>query len=111
LGAIFESWVVAECLKARWHAGKEPNLYFWRDRSGHEVDILVDQGINAIPIEIKSGQTIAADFFHPLERWQDIAGDYAAPAALVYGGDSRQKRTNCDVIPWRQIAQLTKQLA
>jgi len=111
LGAIFESWVVAECLKARWHAGKEPNMYFWRDRSGHEVDILVDQGINAIPIEIKSGQTIAADFFHPLERWQDIAGDYAAPAALVYGGDSRQKRTNCDVIPWRQIAQLTKQLA
>jgi len=109
-GALFESWVVAECLKARWHAAKEPNLYFWRDRSGHEVDLLVDQGICAIPVEIKSGQTVAADFFRPLKHWQELAADFSGPAALVYGGDGRQQRSDCDVIPWQMLPKLTGQL-
>lgn len=106
-GALFESWVVAECLKACWHAGREPNLYFWRDRSGHEVDLLVDQGVCAIPVEVKSGQTVAADFFRPLKHWQELAGDFGGQAALVYGGDVRQRRSDCDVIPWARVSELT----
>ncbi|HMB15549.1 MAG TPA: ATP-binding protein [Pelovirga sp.] len=105
-GALFESWVVSECLKARWHSGKEPNFYFWRDRSGHEVDLLVDQGVCVLPVEIKSGQTIGADFFRPLKRWQDLVGDFAASPALVYGGDVRQQRSHCDIVPWRTVPEL-----
>jgi hypothetical protein len=106
-GALFESWVVAECLKARWHAGKEPNLYFWRDRSGHEVDLLVDQGSSAIPIEIKSGQTVVSDFLRPLKHWQDLAGDYSGSPVLVYGGRKRQPRSHCDIVPWQMLPELT----
>jgi predicted AAA+ superfamily ATPase len=109
-GALFESWVVAECLKARWHTGSEPNLYFWRDRSGNEVDILVDQGTQALPIEIKAGQTIAADFLRPIKRWQELVGDFSGPATLIYGGQVRQQRSDCSVIPWRQLYELTDQL-
>ncbi len=57
-GALFETWVISELLKARYNAGEASNLYFWRDRSGHEVDLLVDHGIHLSPLEIKSGQTI-----------------------------------------------------
>lgn len=109
-GALFESWVVAECLKARWHAGKESNLYFWRDRSGHEVDLLVDQGICAIPVEIKSGQTFVADFLSPVKHWQELAGDFAGRSALVYGGHLQQQRSDCDVIPWQMLPKLTGQI-
>jgi hypothetical protein len=109
-GALFESWVVAEILKARWHAGREPNLYFWRDRSGNEVDLLVDQGAQALPIEIKSGQTVVADFLRPIKRWQELVGDFSGPATLVYGGQALQKRSDCSVIPWRQLHELTHQL-
>ncbi|MGK2944485.1 MAG: DUF4143 domain-containing protein, partial [Desulfuromonadales bacterium] len=90
----------------RWHAGQEPQLYFWRDRSGHEVDLLIDQGRQIVPVEVKSGQTVAADFLIPIKRWQTLAGDAAGPAILVYGGQLQQARTDCTVIPWRQLGSL-----
>lgn len=106
-GALFETWVVGECLKARWHRARETNLYFWRDRSGHEVDLLVDQGQQILPVEIKSGQTVAADFFGSLKRWQELAGEAAKPAVLVYGGRDQQRRSDCSVVPWRHLSGLT----
>ena len=39
-GALFESWVVGEYLKAGYNAGRGGGLSFWRDRSGLEVDLL-----------------------------------------------------------------------
>lgn len=105
-GSLFETLVVGEFLKARWHAGQEPQLYFWRDRSGHEVDLLIDQGRHIVPVEVKSGQTVAADFLTPIKRWQSLAGDVAGPAVLVYGGQVQQARTDCTVIPWRQLGSL-----
>jgi len=40
LGHMFENLVVIECLKTRTNAGKLPNLYFFRDSNGNEVDVL-----------------------------------------------------------------------
>jgi hypothetical protein len=102
-GPLFESFVVSEFLKTRLHAGLESNLYFWRDRSGHEIDLLVDEGHRILPVEVKSGQTVSADFLKPIKRWQEIAGAAAGPAMLVYGGTEVQERTDCKVIPWRQL--------
>lgn len=102
-GSLFETFVVGEFLKKRLHAGLESNLYFWRDRSGHEIDLLVDEGHHILPVEVKSGQTVAADFLKPIKRWQEIAGETAGPAMLVYGGSEVQERTDCKVVPWRQL--------
>ncbi len=62
-GPLFETWVVSELLKTRYNAGKTSNLYFWRDRSGHEVDLIIDHGTSLSALEIKSGQTINKDYF------------------------------------------------
>lgn len=99
-GAIFESFVVSELYKNFLHRGERANLYFWRDAPGHEVDIVIDRGSALTPIEVKSGQTIASDFFDNLNYWQKLAGDESAPAALVYGGDQSFKRKNAVVYPW-----------
>lgn len=109
-GSLFETWVVGECLKARWHKAFEPNLYFWRDRSGHEVDLLVDQGQQIMPVEIKSGQTVATDFMRPIKRWQKLAGEVSGDAVLVYGGGEQQRRSDFSVVPWRGLSKLTKDL-
>jgi hypothetical protein len=58
-GAIFESFVISELYKCFANAGESPPLYFWRDRTGHEVDIVLDFGRELLPVEIKSGETIA----------------------------------------------------
>jgi predicted AAA+ superfamily ATPase len=102
-GALFETWVISELLKARYNAGEYTNLYFWRDRSGHEVDLLIDHGTHLSPLEIKSGQTINKDYFKGLEFWQKLAGDAAGKAWLVYGGDTRQIRSDVTILPWHEI--------
>jgi predicted AAA+ superfamily ATPase len=53
-GALFETFVVAEILKSYYNAGVlEPSLYYYRDKDGKEVDILIEQDGILYPVEIK----------------------------------------------------------
>lgn len=110
-GGLFETWVVSELLKARYNRALEDNLYFWRDHSGHEVDLLIDRGTELVPVEVKSGQTVNRDFFTGLERWRKIAGEAAGRGWVVYGGDRRESRAEVEVVPWERIGTLSEPLA
>lgn len=101
-GALFENLVVAEALKQRFHSGKDNNLYFFRDQSGNEVDLVAEEGANCHAIEIKSGQTVNRDFFKNLDRFAKLAGNVAS-STLVYGGTSKQNRTQHSVVPWNSF--------
>ena len=41
-GALFETWVVSELYKQKMNAGQSPDLYFWRDSLGNEVDLIIE---------------------------------------------------------------------
>ena len=110
-GALFETWAVGELLKARYNSGLESNLYFWRDRSGNEVDVLIDEGNKLAPVEIKAGQTVSSDYFRGLDRWQAMAKEISGKPWLLYGGDKAQTRLGCNVVPWAEIGSLAGQLA
>jgi len=99
-GPIFESFVVSELLKNFLHRGQEPDLYFWRDSTGHEIDALIDQGDARVAIEVKSAQTVASDFFAGIDFWRNLVGDPEAPAALIYGGDRSYQRRGVSVLSW-----------
>ena len=99
-GSVFECFVVAELYKRALHAGREPDLYFWRDSTGHEVDVLVERGTAQTPLEIKSGQTVAADFFKGLDYWRKLANEDEQAAALIYGGDQSYVRRGTAVYTW-----------
>jgi len=103
-GAIFETWVVSEALKSFHHRGAESDLYFWRDARGREIDLLLDEGAEQIPVEIKSGQTIAGDFFADLDYWRGLAGRPEGPAALVHGGNDSFRRRGTSVLSWMEWA-------
>ena len=103
-GPLFENWVITELMKERAARGESDNLYFWRSHSGREIDVIVDRGTSLDPIEIKSGQTIASDWFAELNNWQELAGEIAGPATLVYGGDRKQTRSGVRVVPWQKLA-------
>ena len=105
-GALFETWVVAEYLKMRLNTARPSNLSFWRDRSGHEVDLLIERGGELYPVEIKSGATISRDALRGLEKWKGITGLTTPRPRLIYGGDETQHRSDVDIIPWNQLASL-----
>lgn len=100
-GALFESMIVSDFLKYRCHRGLEPNGYFWRDKTGREVDYLIDTGSRLIPLEIKSGRTIVPDHFSGLNSWNRLSGGKSADSFLVYGGDRNEKRSAGNVLGWK----------
>lgn len=101
-GALFETMVVSEYLRRRLNSGQVSNLYFWRDSSGNELDLLLDEAGTLYPVEIKSGQTVAADMFKTLNKWLEIAGS-GEELQLVFGGDEEYFRSGVRVTGWRQM--------
>lgn len=92
-GALFETLVVNEFLKAHRNAGRREPLCFWRDHVGTEVDLVVERASEVAAVEIKSGITVAADVFGSLDKWRRCAterGQFSGVhAGLGYGGDAR----------------------
>lgn len=92
---------MSELVKFRNNRALAPALYRWRDSNGNEIDLLVERGAELVPIELKSGQTVAGDWFEPLEKY--LAWSQAARGLLVYGGEARQTRRAVTVYGWREI--------
>jgi predicted AAA+ superfamily ATPase len=109
-GALFESWVVSELLKGRYNRGERSNLNFWRDHLGIEVDILCDHGQTLLPIEIKSGASIASDWFSSLVKWRALADATSEPPILIHGGDTQGLREGIQLLPWNKIADLASRI-
>ena len=102
-GSLFENLIVVEMLKRRFNEGKRNNLFFWRDNTGNEIDLLIDKNNEIIPVEIKSGQTISSDSFKGLEYWQKLQKTEST-CYLVYAGDFSQQRSNgIRVVPFHQL--------
>lgn len=47
--------------------------------------------------------TPTADALRGLDRWRDLAGPSGPRPCLVYGGDTVQRRSDCDILPWRML--------
>ena len=52
-GAILENYVVAEIMKTYLNSGKEPYLYYYRDKDAKEIDLVLEHDGVLNPIEIK----------------------------------------------------------
>lgn len=55
-GAFFETYVVTEIIKSYYNAGKQTNLYYYRDVDKKEIDLLIVDGASVYPIEIKKAK-------------------------------------------------------
>lgn len=55
-GAFLETYVVTEILKSYYNAGKQPDLYYYRDVDKKEIDLLIIDGERIYPIEVKKGK-------------------------------------------------------
>ncbi len=110
-GALFENWVMTELLKAQTNRGIKPSLYFLRDKEGHEVDALIETAPDTFQaIEIKSGETIASDFFSGLDYWRAKLTRQTLTPWLIHGGTARQDREKATVLPWNDLSPLLKEL-
>ena len=105
-GPLFENWVIAELLKERDARGLPDNLYFWQNHTGLQMDILADREGELLPIVIKSGATLASDWFGNIQEFQKIAKGQAGTPFLVYGGNQEETRSGTCVLPWNRIMEI-----
>ena len=100
-GALFENLIVLELLKARFNNGQRSNLFYWRDRTGNEIDVLLDQSSQVVPIEIKTAATFTTDFVKGINYWKKIKPQ-VKDAYVVYTGKSNTF-DSIQLIPWKEI--------
>lgn len=101
-GALFETLIVSEFLKARFNNGYPSNLYFWRDNVGLEIDLLLEEANGLIPVEIKSSATVNEDLFKGLRKWLSVAGDAPMSPRLVCAAPESNTRSGIAVRRWQQ---------
>jgi len=104
-GSLFENLIIVELLKQRFNRGLKSNLSFWRDNVGHEIDLLMQNGVTLTPVEIKAGQTVTNDYFKGLEFWEKI--NPGSNRFIVYAGSNKQKRSDgIEILPFYSITGL-----
>jgi uncharacterized protein len=98
-GSLFENLVIGEIIKAHYHKGIRPPVYYWRESNGTEIDCIIekeDQKLTAI--EIKAGQTFNKDYLKALKRFPD----QTARKIVIYAGDQSAEISDTLLIGWEQ---------
>lgn len=104
-GNIFENFIVMECLKHRMNCGKEPNVFFYRDSNGSEIDIMMKQNGAITALEVKSAMTYNKAFdkhIRQLDSWIKIP---IATRAVVYTGDFENTAGDIHLINYQHLYQ------
>jgi uncharacterized protein len=109
-GAFFENLVILEVLKHRLNRGLLSNLYFWRDQSGHEIDLIGDWGGIIHMIEIKSGATFQSDFSKGINYFSKLATERELPTKgyVVYGGNESRLGSPIQLLSLEDIDKIFK---
>ncbi|OAM88511.1 ATP-binding protein [Termitidicoccus mucosus] len=104
-GGLFENMVVAEALKTRLNAGREPELYYFRDQHGLEVDLVVNKGRRRLPVEIKAGMTYDPSFARNLRNFLKLT-DAAESPVVLYGGEQEALTDGVSYANFKETARI-----
>jgi len=100
-GALFENFIILELLKARFNNGQRSNLFYWRDRTGNEIDLLLDQSGQVVPIEIKTAATFTKDYVKGINYWKKI-NPQTKNSFVVFTGNSSSFNST-DILNWKEL--------
>ena len=102
-GHLFENLVIAEALKKRLNDGREPNMFFFRDAKGNEIDLLTLHGGMLSAYEIKSSATYSTDFEKTLRNAATLINTPVMQRTVIYGGDYQNAAGDIRITNWREM--------
>ena len=83
---MYENLIILEVLKKYYNSGRQPDIYFYRDTHGNEIDLIIRKQRRLIPIEIKSSATFTKDFLKGIKRFSETTGKICEPGYIFYNG-------------------------
>lgn len=102
-GGLFENLVINEFVKKAYNNGKIPDLTFWRDSTGNEIDLIDFTDGEKKAYEIKSSHTFSPEFFKGLTKWSALSGNPEKDNAVIYNGNETLYTTHGTSVPWEQF--------
>ena len=99
-GAIFETAIISELRKRRLNSGDLPRLYYWRDNSKLEIDLIREESDGPHLVEVKSGRTYRDDWSKPMRRWLAATDIDPGRAEVVYAGKTPLMSHGIKAVPW-----------
>lgn len=99
-GAIVETMAVAELLKNRINQGQKPNLTYFRDLKGFEVDTIANWN-HSFAVEIKSNEDTEKNLSKNVKKYLDLRADSQTTGAVFYTGDMDIKINDIQYVSWK----------
>ena len=101
-GNLFENLVISEIMKFKYHHGQNPDIYFWRDSNGVEIDCIIEKGDGDImAIEIKGGQTFSNDYLKNIKKLEKL--NISTDNFVIYTGEFSSKISGVELIAWKDF--------
>jgi predicted AAA+ superfamily ATPase len=105
-GNLYENMVILEMLKARTNVGLDPNLYFYRDSNGNEVDVIYKRANQLVPIEIKSSETFNEHLLKGVRYFKKVAGNRMDQGFLVYSGHLCPEIEHIKIVNFKAVSKI-----
>ena len=102
-GNLVENYIISEILKLQLNNAIDPSLYFYRDSNQKEVDLIIKQGSQLIPIEIKSSSTFNKTFLKGLDYFKAITKERTSSGYVIYSGQQEQQLKQWQVINFKHL--------
>ena len=99
-GAVVETFAVAELTKKRTNQGKSPNLAFFRDASGLEMDIVADWK-HSFSVEVKSTSEAERKLSAGVRKYLALRGDENFKSKIFYLGDLTCNINGIRYVGWK----------
>ena len=104
-GAIFENFIVSEIIKNRKNKEQFGEVYFYRDSTGNEVDVLIENEGSLLPIEVKSAIKIQKEHHKNLKWFQKVFRQEGG--ILLYAGEENESFPNeIEQLSWTNVKDL-----
>jgi predicted AAA+ superfamily ATPase len=100
-GHVTETFAIDELLKERFNQGRPPELSFYRDKNGLEVDAIA-QWNTKVAIEVKSSTSPNADFQKNLMKFVKLDEKTAYETKVFYLGDRLFTIHGTNYVPWQK---------
>ena len=102
-GSLFENLVVNNIMKSGCNKGEEDQLFFYRDKSKHEVDVLRLQHGSIEAYEVKSCKTYSQDLFNNLNYLKPLLKDNLTKTMVIYDGEQENFSTDNGFCNFRNL--------
>ena len=106
MGSLFENFVIMEYIKQAMNQGRPDNFCFYRDHTGNEVDLIIQDDDGLTGIEIKSSETFLQAHGSGLRKFLDALSNEKIKGMVVYRGAEALTNRGIRWIPFSHLGSM-----